>query len=216
MRTTYHSLRSDIWQATSSILLVSLLLTVAAPFAEAAPTRVPTQKGMVEYCLLIKLALKKAETVKPSAENQSKFALSIDMLTKANALCDAMLGTQSVATTSVDQPQRQQGLLGYCFLIETALKKGGSVVPSEQNQSKFALSIDMLTKANALCDAMLAPTEPPQKGLVGYCLIIDFALKASESVVPSAENETRFDATVDLLKKASALCGAMQSKEDQK
>jgi hypothetical protein len=152
MRTTYHSLRSDIWQATSSILLVSLLLTVAAPFAEAAPTRVPTQKGMVEYCLLIKLALKKAETVKPSAENQSK----------------------------------------------------------------FALSIDMLTKANALCDAMLAPTEPPQKGLVGYCLIIDFALKASESVVPSAENETRFDATVDLLKKASALCGAMQSKEDQK
>lgn len=200
-------------RTSSSLLLLSLLLSVAAPLVEAAPaSRVPVQKGMVAYCTWIKLALKKGETVKPSTENQDKFSLSMDVLTKANALCDAMLTTEPAPTALAELPaQVQQGLQGYCFLIQTALKKGGSVQPSAENADRFNLSIDMLTKADALCDAMLTPPSEQPKGLWGYCLLIDFAVKVSESVIPGPTHQTRFDATVDLLKKAAALCEAMRN-----
>jgi hypothetical protein len=105
-------------------------------------------------------------------------------------------------------------MVGYCFLIRAALNKSIDVVPSEQNQDKFNLSVDVITKTDALCGAMLTPP-PPQKGLFGYCTLINIALKLSESVMPSQENQNRFDLTVDLLKKASALCGAMKAQEDQ-
>lgn len=202
-------------RTTSSLLLVSLLLSVTVPFAEAAPTRVPAQKGLAEYCMWIKLALKKGESVQPSPENENKFALSIDMLTKGSALCDAMLATSSpAAVPSAQTNNGQRGMLGYCFLIQTALKKGASVVPNEENMDRFNLSIDVLTKADALCDAMLTPAPSPllQKGLFAYCLLIDLALKASETVLPSEENQGKLDATVDLLKKASAICASMQTK----
>jgi hypothetical protein len=106
--------------------------------------------------------------VQPNSDNTDRFYLSVDMLTKANALCDAMLSAPSPTTTSsVDTQKIQQGMVGYCFLIRAALNKSIDVVPSEQNQDKFNLSVDVITKTDALCGAMLTPP-PPQKGLFGY------------------------------------------------
>lgn len=79
----------------ASLFLATFLLVLTAPVADAAVPRLRQRpdKGLIGYCVLIKMALKKGESVTPSADNQDRFDLSISMLTKASALCDAMLDT---------------------------------------------------------------------------------------------------------------------------
>lgn len=52
---------------------------------------VSQQSKLKNYCKGIAKLLKDAELITPTAEQQSKFDLSVDVIAKANALCKAML-----------------------------------------------------------------------------------------------------------------------------
>ncbi len=58
------------------------------------PLKFPKGKGGGEYCQMIKAALKKGTSMTPPANDADKFNLTIDLLTKASALCDAMKENQ--------------------------------------------------------------------------------------------------------------------------
>ncbi len=47
----------------------------------------------------------------------------------------------------------------YCKAINTTLVKGGKLTPNEANATHFNMTIDLLTKASALCGAMQATTQ---------------------------------------------------------
>lgn len=66
------------------------------------------------------------------------------------------------SVSSVKQPKakltasQQSRLKNYCKDIAKLLNRAASIAPTADQQSQFNLSVDMLTKADALCASMLA------------------------------------------------------------
>lgn len=48
--------------------------------------------NLKQYCKDISLLLKKAPSITPPSDQQSKFDMTYDLLAKADALCASMLG----------------------------------------------------------------------------------------------------------------------------
>lgn len=53
--------------------------------------KISQQYKLKNYCKDIAKLLKGAQSITPAAEKQAQFDMSVDMLTKANALCASML-----------------------------------------------------------------------------------------------------------------------------
>lgn len=98
----------------------SATVTVSASSASSAKPMLPKPLkplplpgGMMGYCMQIKVALQKGQSITPSAANADKFNLSIDFLTKANALCEAMKAEQPSSSPWTPIAPNSQSSSGY-------------------------------------------------------------------------------------------------------
>ena len=73
--------------------------------------------------------------------------------------------SSSVSSSSSSAPKlkpakkQKKELDDYCKAINATLAKGGAITPSDANVTQFSMTIDLLTKASALCGAMQATTQ---------------------------------------------------------
>ncbi len=117
----------------STTLSMATVLLLSAPAAFAAPL------------------LRPMHPLKPPMETSSSSSATVTE--SASSASSAKLLPPKLLKP---MPPNAGGMMGYCMQIKEALKKGQSVTPSAANADKFNLSIDFLTKANALCEAMKA------------------------------------------------------------